>query len=140
MAGRLILARAGLLAIFAAPAFAQGLPDPTRPAIGDNAAPSAGQAATPAASGGLQSILRRKGGKSAAIINGDLVELGGRVGESRLSEVGEDFVVLSGPGGKDRMALTPGIEKKPVPKEATVPAGKTNNKKARNSNRVNKND
>lgn len=93
---------------------AQALSDPTRPALemkadegGEGAI--AGNAASNTA--GLQSIVRRNKGKPAALINGEYVELNGRVGDARLIEVGEDFVVLRGPGGKEVLRLTPGVEK-----------------------------
>ena len=110
------------LAVFVAPATAQ-LSDPTRPALAEDSPASAGVVA-PAASG-LQTILRRQGARPAAIINGEYVELGGRVGESRLTVIGEDFVVLRGPGGKETLAMTPGIEKQPSQpaKKARKPVG-----------------
>ena len=95
-------------------AFAQGLPDPTRPPA------AAGVAGTEAAAG-LQSIIRRTGGKPAAVINGEYVELGGRVGDARLVKVGEDSVVLEGPAGREEMKLLPGIEKKPVVRAKPAP-------------------
>lgn len=91
---------------------AQGV-DPTRPPFEPNAAITA---AVPEAASGLQSIIRRKAGKPAALINGALVELGGKVGEVRLIRIGEDFVVLRGPQGVETLYLTPGIEKKAVRK------------------------
>ncbi|MDP3032546.1 MAG: hypothetical protein Q8N33_10760, partial [Rhodocyclaceae bacterium] len=56
------------------------LADPTRPPAAINAA--AGDPANAAIydSSGLQSVILRKGGKPAALINGSVVELGGKVG------------------------------------------------------------
>jgi MSHA biogenesis protein MshK len=88
---------------------AQGLPDPTRPPAIIEAEP----AATPASSG-LQSIIRREKGRSAAVINGQYVELGGRVGDATLERIGEDSVVLRSPGGRETMYLTPGVGKQPA--------------------------
>lgn len=73
-------------------------------------------ATAPEAASGLQSIIRRQAGKPAALINGTLVELGGKVGEARLIRIGENFVVLRGPQGVETLYLTPGIEKKAVKK------------------------
>lgn len=73
---------------------------------------------------GLQSVILRKGGKPAALINGTVVELGGRVGESRLVKVSEDHVVLRGPQGDETLRLTPAAEKKPVRNESAAPKGK----------------
>lgn len=89
------------------PAHAE-VPDPTRPPPGwADGAP----AAAPSSSG-LQQIIRRAGAKPAAVINGQRVELGGRVGDARLVEVSEDFVVLQGASGRETLYLTPGIGKK----------------------------
>lgn len=123
MAGRLMTACIGLL-----PTLTAGLPctaraqlaDPTRPPV-EIAAPAAageGVAAGGAASGavpantGLQSIILRQEGRPAALINGTVVELGGKVGEMRLVKVEEDAVVLLGPEGRETLKLIPGVEKK----------------------------
>lgn len=106
-----LLGCALLLLAAAAPATAQ-LSDPTRPALDESAVAVGGNAAAPVSTG-LQTILRRRGARPAAIINGEYVELGARLGESRLTAIGEDSVVLSGPGGKETLAMTPGIAKKP---------------------------
>lgn len=108
-----------LAALAAGSAFAQALPDPTRPPPAlDVTAGGAGAAAVPV---GLQSIIRREGGKPAAIIHGQYVELGGLVGEAKLVKVNDDSVVLQGPMGKETLFLTPNVEKK-VPVAATEPA------------------
>lgn len=90
-------------------ALAEGLPDPTRPPIGIET--DAAAVAAPAASG-LQSIIHRPGGKSAAVINGRYVEQGGRVGDATLVRIGEDFVELRSATGRETLYLTPGIGKK----------------------------
>lgn len=90
---------------------AEDLPDPTRPPAGLGA-PQA-QEAAPRESG-LQSLfispVRR-----AAIINGQTVELGGKLGDSKLVEISESSVVLQGPQGRRTLALFPevGLTKKP---------------------------
>lgn len=111
MARRLI---ASLLLCAAGAALAQGA-DPTRPAI-DTGISAPGMAAAPAPAG-LQSIIQRSSGKPAALINGVMVELGGKVGEARLVRVGDDFVVLRGAMGNEILRLTPDVEKKVVRKE-----------------------
>ncbi|MDP3031348.1 MAG: hypothetical protein Q8N33_04645, partial [Rhodocyclaceae bacterium] len=63
-------------------------------------------------SSGLQSVILRKGGKPAALINGSVVELGGKVGEARLIRINEDKVVLRGPQGDETLRLIPAAEKK----------------------------
>ncbi|MDP3037239.1 MAG: hypothetical protein Q8N07_05860, partial [Rhodocyclaceae bacterium] len=77
------------------------LADPTRPpaALGLAAGDPAGAAVFE--SSGLQSVILRKGGKPAALINGSVVELGGKVGEAKLIRVNDDSVVLRGPQGDE---------------------------------------
>ncbi|HQR04198.1 MAG: hypothetical protein JSR19_08510 [Proteobacteria bacterium] len=94
-------------------ALAQGN-DPTRPPNMDSAQISAASSNGAAASG-LQTIIRRHGAKPAAVINGEYVVLGGRIGESRLVRVDEGSVTLLGPAGKETLMLTPGVEKTGVP-------------------------
>lgn len=91
--------------------------DPTRPAIDAGAAADAAVEAGTASNAGLQSVILRKGGKPAALINGTVVELGGKVGEARLAKIGEDHVVLRGSAGDETLRLTPAVEKKPVKME-----------------------
>lgn len=88
------------------------LADPTRPpAVADPSAASAAGTPAPAASG-LQSVILRKKGQPAALINGEIVELGAKVGESRLVKVSEDAVVLRGPSGDETLRLMPSAEKR----------------------------
>lgn len=105
-----------LLAAMATGAGAEALPDPTRPPEMLESAAGGGEQA-PA---GLQSIIRREGGRPAAIINGEYVVLGGLVGDAKLVNIGEDFVTLKGPEGTETLHLLPGIEKTP----ASVAEGK----------------
>lgn len=93
-------------------AHAQGLGDPTRPAIGEGASVAGETGKTRIdAPAGLQSIIRRKGARPAAIVNGQLVELGGKVGESKLVQINDGDIVLQGPAGREEMKLTPAVEK-----------------------------
>jgi len=99
------------LAVLAGGAGAQVLNDPTRPPAGLEAV-LAGEAvaARPAASG-LTSILRRAQGKPAAVIDGQFVELGGKVREATLVGIDQDRVTLRSGEGDEVLLLTPGIEK-----------------------------
>jgi MSHA biogenesis protein MshK len=97
-----------LLGALSGSALAQGLPDPTRPPVILEAEPAAASTAP----SGLQSIIRRPGGKSAAVINGVYVEPGGKVGGATLVRIGEDSVELRSTAGRETMYLTPGIGKK----------------------------
>ncbi len=103
---------------------AQTSSDPTRPAVDETAATSGSGGAAGQESVGLQTIIRRKGAKPAAIISGVYVEQGGRVGESRLLTVGDDFVVLTGPAGKETLTLTPGIQKQSLKPATQKSSGK----------------
>lgn len=109
MADRLMIAVLCLTTGLSASVQAQ-LTDPTRPLQGTVAAETAGDGA--AATTGLQSIILRKGGRPAALINGEVVELGGMVGEAKLVNVSEDSVVLLGPEGRETLRLIPSAEKK----------------------------
>ncbi|TXT24521.1 MAG: hypothetical protein FD134_1472 [Gallionellaceae bacterium] len=95
--------------------YAEALPDPTRPPAEFGASPT--QAGTPQESG-LQSLIISPA-RRAAIINGHTVELGGRLGDSKLVEVSESSVVLQGPQGRRTLALFPdvGLKKKSLEPE-----------------------
>lgn len=115
----LLLAVAGSLAALSAQA---QLADPTRPPAAINLREGSVVSAVPVASG-LQSVILKRGLKQrpAALIHGEVVSLGGMVGESRLVKIAEDRVVLLGPSGdRETLRLTPAAEK--VEK---VDAGKT---------------
>lgn len=108
------------LVVSAARAADGGLPDPTRPVI-DLGATSGGmgtQAGSVADSGvpagpRLQSIIRPAQGAPRALIDGQLVAVGGRVGDARLLNIGEDSVALAGSAGRQVLRLTPQAEKRP---------------------------
>ncbi|OHC69151.1 MAG: hypothetical protein A2045_08610 [Rhodocyclales bacterium GWA2_65_20] len=107
---------------------AQALADPTRPPalVAD---PAGGPGAT-AAPAGLQSIIRRDGAKPAALINGEYVTLGGRVGDATVVKIGEDSVTLKSATGLETLKLMPDAEKTPV----VAPENKSGNRKARKKN------
>lgn len=99
--------------LLASPAWAQ-LADPTRPPA-QALMPAVGGAsgvAAPSATG-LQSVMLNRSGKGrpAALINGEVVQLGGKVGEARLVKVEEDHVVLLGAEGREILRLMPTAEK-----------------------------
>lgn len=108
------------LAVLAMGVGAASLPDPTRPAVGlSDGSPGAATPGQPAS--GLQAIVRRaNGAPAAAVINGELVNLGGRSGDATLVTIGEDSVVLRGMSGDETLRLTPGIGKK-APAAGKVP-------------------
>jgi len=79
---------------------AQTLVDPTKP-------PS--ELSAPAAPNELQSIIISPA-RRAAIISGQTVELGGKVGDVRLIEVSEGSVVLQGAKGRQVLTLFPNVK------------------------------
>ncbi|MDP2809826.1 MAG: hypothetical protein Q8O34_06715 [Rhodocyclaceae bacterium] len=103
----------------AGPVLAQ-VPDPTRPAGALMTPEAAGGIAAPAESG-VQTVILRRAGKSAAVINGQYVEVGGKLGDKRVVKISESEVVLKGEGGREVIKVTPAIEKVPARK---TPAAK----------------
>lgn len=85
--------------------------DPTRPPAGvvgpDGSAGASGSI-------GLTSVMLPKKGKAAAVIDGQVVEIGGKVRDARLVRVSETSAVLEGPDGIERLYLTPDVEKKMI--------------------------
>lgn len=141
---RLMLTRVGVLlllgmcglapsAALAQSSAAAGLADPTRPpaallesAIQEEEKPDAPPPL------GLQTVLLRKGAKPLAIINGQSVELGGMLGESRLIRLTETEAVLQGANGKETLRLMPDAERKTIvpPAPPQQESGKKSGKKA----------
>lgn len=111
-----------MLAVLIGAASAQ-VPDPTRPAdapvVTPGATGSSGGSATPAESG-VQTVILRPGGKSAAVINGQYVEVGGKLGDKRVLKITESEVVLKGESGREVIKVTPAIEKMPTRKAAAI--------------------
>jgi MSHA biogenesis protein MshK len=88
------------------------LPDPTRPP----AAPLPAVTGSPAVAEDalrLQSVIISEG-RRGAIIGGEYVALGGRVGDARLTRVEPSGVVLRGPAGEVTLPLFPAVRKLPV--------------------------
>lgn len=117
MADRLMRALPALLALALPLAAGAQIADPTRPPVG--VAETADEAAV-AAGPVLQSVLIPKNGRPLAVIDGQQVRLGERLGERRLVRLSEREAVLDGPLGIERLQLTPGVEKtNVVAKKAT---------------------
>lgn len=110
----LFLALAGSLGL--PPVLAQ-VPDPTRPPD-SLLTPGSDGVAAPHESGVQTVILRHGRRKSAAVINGQYVEVGGMVGDKRVLKITETEVVLSGESGREVIKVMPAIEKMPVKKSA----------------------
>jgi hypothetical protein len=102
--------------VFMAPWALAQLPDPTRPPV-QMMTPETGAGALPAESG-MQTVIVRRNGRSGAVINGQYVEVGGKLGGKRVIRISESEVIVQGEGGRDVIRLIPSIEKKPVVKPA----------------------
>ena len=91
-------------------AAADPLPDPTRPSIDLSNGAGGAAESTPVENvpQGLQSIIISPQYR-AAIINGETVSLGGKLGDSRLVEVRENSVVLQNAHGQRVMELFPKV-------------------------------
>ena len=89
------------------------VPDPTRPPDAVTTSEAAVGTVAPAASG-VQTVILRTAGKSAAVINGQYVEVGGKLGDKRVLEISESEVVLKGESGREIIKMTPAIEKMPI--------------------------
>ena len=124
MVGPLTLLLGGLLAL---PALAGGLRDPTAPPPELQA--SAGQASLPAQARALQAIVAGGERPAAAVIDGQMVPLGGWLGESRLIAIKKDSVILDSPEGRQTLRLLPGMDKRllgapTAPRHSTRPTRK----------------
>jgi MSHA biogenesis protein MshK len=91
-----------LLCTLAVAAPAENLPDPTRPPAELGAEPKS-------VSDELQSIIISPA-RRAAIINGQTVELGAKLGDVRLIEINASNVVLEGVQGRRVLTLFPDIK------------------------------
>jgi hypothetical protein len=90
---------------------AEVLPDPTRPAVGLGAPQkgvATGEANAVPTDDGLRTIIISPDRRSA-VINGQQVALGGKLGSERLMAVCDASVVLQGPEGRREVPLYPGV-------------------------------
>jgi MSHA biogenesis protein MshK len=108
------LAVLALLAVLA-PAWAQGLTDPTRPpnAVADPAQDAGGGTQ-------LQSVLISQG-RRRAIINGNMVALGDTVGEAKVVKITETEVVLQKGSETEVLKLYPAVDKQPAKRGSGKP-------------------
>ncbi len=114
MAGAMRLIALALL-FLAAPAFAETA-DPTRPPANWLAAAADAVPGGDTPSGGLrlQSVLVPQGGRPVAVIGGQTVPLGGKVGGATLVRLNEREAVLQGVDGMTRLYLTPDVQKQMI--------------------------
>jgi MSHA biogenesis protein MshK len=100
---------------------AESLPDPTKPAVDipdeTEAGKGGGAAVAPVPKKeGLQSIIIARHHR-AAVINGEMIVLGGKIGDATLVEVSEKSVILEGSQGKRVLELFPGVHLSKAEKE-----------------------
>lgn len=69
---------------------------------------------------GLQTVILRSGGKSSAVINGQLVAVGQMMGDRRVVRITENEVVLKGPAGQEVLKAISSAEKRPTVKAGAV--------------------
>ena len=103
-------------------ALAQALNDPTRPPTGF----ATDEPATAGAAGGglvLQSVMISPTLKSA-IISGETVKLGGKLGSARLVKIAESEVVLKDGDETQVLKMYPSVEKRDIVRAAAKPAPK----------------
>lgn len=111
----------------AAVAWAQ-VPDPTKPPASETAPAAAGVSpgATAPTATGVQAVFIRATGKSGAVIDGQYVEVGGKIGDKRVVKISESEVVLLGAGGREVIRLSPAVTKElPAKADAEKNAKKT---------------
>ncbi|MDK9703714.1 MAG: hypothetical protein OEL20_11295 [Sulfuritalea sp.] len=114
--GRLSVFLAGFVG--AGAALAQ-VPDPMRPPDALLAPAAAGGVAA-AAENRVHTVILRPDGRSGAVINGQHVLVGDRLGGKRVLKIGESEVVLQGESGREIIKVTPAIEKVPAKKTAAI--------------------
>jgi len=112
---RSFLGLATLTAVGLATAAEPPLADPTQPPSGITAADGS---FVGAAGFGLTSVFLPVRGRPVAVIDGQVVPLGGSVRGARLTFVSERQAVLEGPGGIERLYLTPDVDKKTTARRA----------------------
>jgi hypothetical protein len=82
--------------------------DPTRPPAAGPTAPANTETGTR-----LQSVILPKQGKPVAIIDGERVSVGGKIGDQEVMKITETEVVLKGPEGSRTLKMMPDVEKRP---------------------------
>lgn len=117
--------RLALLLLLASPLAAQAQPlgDPLRPPTAPSAAAAGSESPSQGSATELQSVLLSPTRK-LAVINGQTVALGGRIGDATLTQVTETGVVLRRGDKLESLRLLPGLEKKKVAGAARSKGGK----------------
>ena len=129
MAARMKVLIAAMLALAPMLAGAEALPDPTRPAPGMDAGD--GAATGGVASGPRLQMIKISPTRSSAIVDGQEVTVGSRVGEMRVIRITEGEVVLKGKSETETLKLFSDVGKRPVAAQgATAKAARASKKKA----------
>ena len=93
---------------------ATSINDPTRPPATFVATPTATTGVVDVG-GRLRSVkIPRRGGRPTAVIDGQVIRLGEKLGEARLVRLTETEAVLESAAGRETLRLTPDVIKKPV--------------------------
>ena len=91
-------------------AHAENLPDPTRPPANLDG----GITLTAQPSGPALQVIRTINGRRSAMISGQEVKSGSKLGDAVVMRIDEDRVLLRGPDGIQTLKLFPEVEKRPV--------------------------
>jgi MSHA biogenesis protein MshK len=104
---------AAALGLLPASVLAQGLDDPTRPPAAFHAVRGKAAGETSGAAQGLvlQSVIITQAGRSA-IISGQHVAVGAKIGNARLIKVADSEVVLLAGSERRTLKLFPGVDKR----------------------------
>lgn len=129
MAQRVTFLFAAMLALAPFLAAAESLPDPTRPAIGADA----GAPAMEVPVGPRLQMIKISPTRRSAIIDGQEVTVGSRVGDLRVTKILEGEVVLRGKTETETLKLFTDVDKRPI--AAPKHDGKTSGTKAHRSAR-----
>jgi MSHA biogenesis protein MshK len=112
-----------VVALYCATPFARAeiLADPTRP---PNAAPAtAGRAGAGATGGSVLQSTFISGGRRFAIISGQTVVIGDRLGDAQIVRISESEVALRQNGAMKTLKLFPELEKRAVVEQSAATAG-----------------
>jgi MSHA biogenesis protein MshK len=112
MAGRVIVFLA-LVALLSASAARAQLADPMRPpaGFGEKSSAAAGAAAEQGGSA-LRAVILRRGDKPVALVGGERVTVGSRLGDARVVAITESEIVLAGRSGRQVIRINPEVDKK----------------------------
>jgi len=90
--------------------------DPTKPPAAYLAGATLGAVAVASAPlSRLTSVMLPKhGGRASAVIDGQVLRIGDKLGESQLRSVTESTAILEGPQGRETLYLIPDINKTPA--------------------------